>query len=838
MTFTKYITDNFKSNTDKFQTHLSFVNGKFNVPDESIEKFNKMYYDAILKGEKMYLMEKIYKSTFAYFLDIDTPKNGKKITKEDLATILESNEIILKQHVKNADTSYILSKRNDKYHVNYYNIVLDNGGASSLSYLLTETLGEIKDCIDRSVYNTNLRMLGSCKKESENDSGDLTYKIYDLQTDTVKEYSDIDFLEFSKTFIRKTDKTLKNELIDIPVEAISQKSDLKIDKVLQTEIQKYLTDLKLNCKLLQNFNVSNIRSVKTIFNKISKSYNHYICIDEKYCPFKEREHIRDASPIYIELSSTGTFIKCHDQDCKSKRYPEKGLQGVDLNVVEYPNLYNSIHASYLPVELEIDDNLRAILQGSLSGTHYQIAKVVFTIYKDKFRVDSLKNPEWYMFDGIYWKKSWFFNILLSSEIPRYYKALLSGESEEEPDEDAITLTQLVRKIVLNLENAVFKRNIMDQCCMLFKNHDPKFMDKLDSNPYLLGFKNGVYDLKTRTFREGNREDYLTFSTGYDYTEYDPKCKEVQDIFSYLRKTIPNKLVLEFMLCILAKSLIGIPDEKFYIFTGLSGSNGKSKLMNLLEYTLGDFMKSVDSSLLTNKKGLSSNASPDIIRMKGVRMFSFSEPDNLPLQTNTIKSFSGGDTIIARELYRSPVSFKLQGTMFVCCNEVPKIENIEGGIMRRIRVIEFKSKFCENPKLGNVYEHKMDKNLDIKLKAWKPYFIGILLHYLQFKDDIKEPDEVRIATSSYLNDQDKFQEFFSECVVVDKKCFTSLKDIHNSFVDWYNESYKSEKTPSLSQFKTKIRLLYGNESIVKGKKGYNVHVLDLNDPNGNDDIFER
>jgi P4 family phage/plasmid primase-like protien len=835
MSFTTYI-EKFKKNANDYQTHLSFINGKYNVPEGDLDEFNKKYHEAILKGEKIYLMEKIHKTKFKYFLDIDTPESSDitKITKELLTTILETNEGILKKHVSGYNSEYIISKRNDKYHVNYYNIIVDNQSANQLSTLLCEKLGKLGNVIDKSVYNSSLRMLGSRKKESEKDFGDLIYQIYDIENGECHESS---FTEFVKTIIKVSENDAKNILLEMPINTPLKKTDVKIDKILNTEIVNYLSELKENCNVLSKFNVNDITSIKTVFNKITNGFNHYVSLDEKYCPFKEREHTRDNSPIYMEISSNGTFIKCHDMECKGRRYPQEGLTGIEINATEYPNLYASLHSSHLPVELQISDYLKTVLQNSLSGTHYQIAKVVFTIYKDKFRVDSLKNPDWYEFDGIRWKKSWFFNILLSCEIPRYYKALLTGEpSEQEQDEDAITLTQLVRKIVLNLENAVFKRNIMDQCAMLFKNHDPCFMDKLDANPYLLGFKNGVYDLKTSVFREGNRDDYLTFSTGYDYTEYDSSCKEVKDIFSYLRKTIPNKVVLEFMLCILAKSLIGIPTEHFYIFTGLSGSNGKSKLMNLLEYTLGDFMKSVDSSLLTNKRGLSSNASPDIIRMKGVRMFNFSEPENLPLQTNTIKQFSGGDTIIARELYKAPVSFKLQGTMFVCCNEVPKIESIEGGIIRRVRIIEFKSKFCENPQLGNVYEHKMDKNLDVKLKAWKPYFIGILLHYLQFKDDIKEPDEVKIATSSYLNDQDKFAEFFSECVIKDSKCFTPLKEIHNSFVDWYTENYKSEKVPSLSQFKTKIRLLHGNELVIKNKKGYNVHVINKNDDD--DDIFER
>ena len=841
MSFTKYIKENFTKNVEEHQTHLSFVNGKFNVPNEHLEEFNKKYFQSILKGEKNYLMEKINKSIFAYFLDIEIPKksNLQELTKENIKTILTINEKILKKHMKDVDVSYIISKRNNKYHVNYFNIIINNDSANTCAILLTNELGQLAQVIDKSVYNTNLRMLGSYKKESKDDSGDLTYKIYDIENDTLQEYQNTNYLDFLKTLIKKPDNTPLNELINVDPKMLESKSSLKIDKVLQEEILKYLKELKEDCDLLNNFDILNIRSIKTVVNKNNNSYIHYISINEKYCPFKERIHSRDASPIYIEISSFGTFVKCHDVECKSKRYPDKGINTtIEINSVDYPNLHGSLHASYLPVELQIDSKLRTTLQNSLSGTHFQIAKVVFTIYKNQFRVDGLKNPEWYQFDGIRWKKSWFFNILLSSEIPRYYKALLTGESESEENEneDAITTTQLVRKIILNLENAVFKRNIIDQCCMLFKNHDPNFLDKLDSNPYLIGFKDGIYDIKNKEFRNGKVDDYITFSTGYEYNLYEPNCSEVKEIFTFLRKIIPNKGVLEFLLCILSKSLLGIVDEKFYIFTGLAGQNGKSTLMNFLEYTLGDYMASVDSSLLTNKRGLSSNASPDIIRMKGKRLFNFAEPENLPLQTNTIKQFSGGDSIIARELYKAPISFKLQGTMFVCCNNIPKIEEVEGGIVRRIRVVPFNSKFVENPTLGNINEFKRENGIDDKLKNWKPYFMGILLHYLQFRDNIIEPEEVKVTTKNYINDQDIFEEYFTECVVEDKKIFTPLKEVHNSFVDWYTENYKSEKVPNLSKFKTKIRMLYGNELSVKGKKGYYIRVLDF-DANA-EDIFER
>ena len=60
----------------------------------------------------------------------------------------------------------------------------------------------------------------------------------------------------------------------------------------------------------------------------------------------------------------------------------------------------------------------------------------------------------------------------------------------------------------DLKQVSFKRNIMVECS--YKLYDPKFAEKLDANPYLLGFENGVYCLKKEElgFRDGVPEDYI------------------------------------------------------------------------------------------------------------------------------------------------------------------------------------------------------------------------------------------------------------------------------------------------------------------------------------------
>ena len=75
------------------------------------------------------------------------------------------------------------------------------------------------------------------------------------------------------------------------------------------------------------------------------------------------------------------------------------------------------------------------------------------------------------------------------------------------------------RIAIKLKMSHQKSNIMKECAERF--WDEELEDKLDSNPYLLGFQNGVYDFKQKIFRDGVAEDYISLSTGTKYKPYDP-----------------------------------------------------------------------------------------------------------------------------------------------------------------------------------------------------------------------------------------------------------------------------------------------------------------------------
>ena len=833
MNFNNYLSD-FTKNTETNQTHLSFNRGKFNVPDERYNDFYRTYFDLVLKkGEDSFLIEKVYNTNFAFFLDIEPKqKNEIVLNVKDIKKIIQTTNSCIQKLFINPDIDYIVSKRENNYHINYPKIITNSSVANLLyNHIIQDLPIELKHVIDSSVYRTGLRLLGSKKKfkQSKNKENEIEYyQIFDVNSEQLTELKNTTYENFIKTIVRRTANTSITELTsEYKMATKSNKQDnIQVkgitSKDVVLDIKKLLENLKETNVCLEKFDL-NISRIYAAQNKMGL-FCYYISITERYCPFKERHHKRDSSPLYIEINPTGIFVKCYDQDCLRRHYPENGIPFPENFEKDYRELHQSMTTKYWRSEVELTNEIKMHLEDSLSCSHFKIAKAAFEIYKNRFRVDDIKNTEWYEFDGFRWKKSHLMNILISEELPKYFKAIkISDTSVSNNDDlkeflvnqdqvDANIRNQLIDSIITKLENVNFKNSILQQLTYLFKNYDADFCSKLDSDPHLLGFKNGVYNLKDNTFRNiGKSDDYITFSTGYDYINYEENDTTTKQIYNFLSQIIPNKKVLEYTLKVLGMSLVGIPDEKFYIWTGLSGANGKSTLINFLEATLGDYISSADVSLLTNKRNNSSNASPDIIRLKGKRIFSFQEPEHDDkLRTGILKQFTGGDTIIARELFKAPISFKLQGTMIMCCNDLPTVVSSDGGTWRRIRVVEFKSRFCDHPMKEN--EFKIDPNIKYKIHQWKPYFMSILLHHLQIyqKDGLEEPDEVKIATNKYKIENDKFNEFFDNYMEENPDHFESNKNLYSHFSNWWCINYPNTKLPEFKDFRRACKIKYGNE----------------------------
>jgi P4 family phage/plasmid primase-like protien len=327
-------------------------------------------------------------------------------------------------------------------------------------------------------------------------------------------------------------------------------------------------------------------------------------------------------------------------------------------------------------------------------------------------------------------------------------------------------------------------------------YDGLFEKNLDSNPNLIGFDNGVYDLVQGYFREGTPDDMISYTTGYSFINFNGDEKVFDEINDYFSKVQPEEDMRNYVLRFIASLLDGNnKDQKFSIWTG-KGSNGKSTTVTLIQKTVGEnYYGILPKEFLTRRRGSSSNASPELDASKGKRVLFLQEPEhNDEIKVGIMKEVSGGDMLYARPLFCEPFMFKPQFKLVLCCNKLPTIPSTDGGTWRRLRVAPWKSEFTDG-EIKKKNQFKLDTTLDGRMGTWKEAFMWLLItkYYPEYKRiGLSEPEEVMEVTKDYKKDSDIFFEFTNDLVDITKNeedKVTTL-DLYRMFKEWYKENSDS------------------------------------------------
>ena len=253
------------------------------------------------------------------------------------------------------------------------------------------------------------------------------------------------------------------------------------------------------------------------------------------------------------------------------------------------------------------------------------------------------------------------------------------------------------------------------------------------------------------------------------------------------------------------------------------SNSKSLLVELFENSFGDYCCKFPITLLTMKRAASNAATSELARAKGKRFACLQEPsEDEKLNIGLMKELSGGDKIIARAIYKEPVEFKPQFKMVLLCNHLPHVPSDDGGTWRRIRVVEFISKFVDNPEGEN--EYPIDMELSKKMGAWRPHFLAMLIEcYKLYKQEgIQEPEEVLSCTRDYKRNNDHLADFIHNCIEKKDSAFLSLNEAFAELKAWARDDNIPIKIPTkseLEKYLSKNMTKCVSNNHFKGFKGY-------------------
>lgn len=471
----------------------------------------------------------------------------------------------------------------------------------------------------------------------------------------------------------------------------------------------------------------------------------------------------------------------------------------------------------------IRERITPLLMKAEDGTDYSIAEVLYEMYKDRFVCVSISKKKWYEFQGnrwVYVEHGHTLDKLMSTKLVYEFSQLQSyycnGSYAFVKDnyDDMRKKSDNIHKIMKQLRVTGFKSGVMKQCTTLFYNCN--FEEDLDSNKDLLGFDNGVYDLKAGIFRAGLPEDMISMSVGYDYKEFSMNSKYVKNVEEFFRMVQPEDDMFKYLLTLLSSHLDGHnKQQRFIFFTGFGGSNGKSTSLDFLQRAMGQYASTVAPTLLTRKEKGASDARPELADKRGVRFIQMDEPEGTDtIYVGQLKRLSGNDRIQARALYGDPFYFMPQFKVILACNKLPNILAIDGGTWRRIRVTPWPCRFIDlDEEIENEYEHYKDPEIEEKMDKWKRAFMWLMLkkYYPIYRKNagVPEPDKVKQESKDYQKKSDLYFEFLSEAVDIteDKKDKEKKDDVYDQFKIWYRQNYSGPVPTSKELFEYVIKSKY-------------------------------
>jgi P4 family phage/plasmid primase-like protien len=442
-------------------------------------------------------------------------------------------------------------------------------------------------------------------------------------------------------------------------------------------------------------------------------------------------------------------------------------------------------------------------------TDYDFAMVLYQMFKDKYVCTSLVNKTWYVYRNHHWEKDLGHSLRLaiSREMYNLYQdqqrthvvEMQHYEATDERYEQCKKKIKHVSELSVKLKKTNDKSNIFREAAEIF--FDEEFVKKMDENRYLMCFSNGVVDIKNKIFRDGYPQDYITKTTGIPYKAFDAErdSEYAGQIITFMEQLFPDADLNRYMWDHLSSVLIGENiNQTFNIYRG-NGSNGKSLLTDMMTSTLGEYSGTVPITLVTEKRTAIGGTSSEVMQLKGVRYAVMQEPSkDAKINEGMMKQLTGDSTMQARALYSESEKFNIQFHLVVCTNTLFEIGSNDDGTWRRIRIVEFMSKFVnpEDPVIDDTpYQFPKDPILKEKLPKWAPVFASMLVKRAFEKQGIVQNcDIVMSASNKYRQGQDHIAGFVSENVVRKDGKKIGKQELVQQFKIWFQDTQGNKKAP--------------------------------------------
>ena len=378
---------------------------------------------------------------------------------------------------------------------------------------------------------------------------------------------------------------------------------------------------------------------------------------------------------------------------------------------------------------------------------------------------------WYYYDGVKWN-----NDVEGMQVEKFAKMLSRALLIYSADVSDESYSSFVVKLQDRRRREVMIRDARDF-------HPVSFSD-FDSDPFLFNCKNCVIDLRTCEPLEHDSSLLLSKVSNVIY-----KPNEKSGAFeSFLNSVmIGDNGKIEYMKRLFGYSLLGLNrHEELYMIYGSTTRNGKSTLLDTLEYMFGDYSANcMPETLALQKERNSRQASGDIARLAGVRFLHCGEPPKrMKFDVALVKSLTGNDVITARHLNEREFQFTPIFKLFINTNFLPVVNDDSLFSSGRVKVISFDRHFTPEEQDTKLKPRLREENNISGIFNW---CLEGLKEYIEEDERLVPPESVRLSTEEYREKSDKLQCFMQDCLVPSEGGCITAKRLYEIYSEWCKDN---------------------------------------------------
>lgn len=295
----------------------------------------------------------------------------------------------------------------------------------------------------------------------------------------------------------------------------------------------------------------------------------------------------------------------------------------------------------------------------------------------------------------------------------------------------------------------------------------------DTDPYLLGVRNGVVDLRTGTLLTAAPSMLISKQAcaNFDRSATCPRFLQfLGEVFegdaeriSYMRRAW-------------GYTLSGLVTEEVLFFAYGRGANGKSVLVNVHLGAMGDYGVTVRAEVLSARKN-GNEAAREVPRMVGARMVALNEVSRDDVfDDQRLKELVSRERISARALYGNGFDFMPTHKLWLRGNHRPGVRDAGDGFWRRVHLIGFERQFKES---------EQRRDLEALLLEERD---GILMWAIEGfqewqRQGLNPPASIRKVTDQYRVETDLVGHWIAECCEMTPEGRTAMSDLYTSFADY-------------------------------------------------------